>query len=353
MFFLCYCNGGAHSSIAVEFRQQHSTGDKAMTRGRIALAGIGLAFSLAVVPAAALAEDPFPSHTLEIVSHAAPGGGTDIAARAWMPAAQSILGQDFVIVYKQGGGARTALQYLMSKPADGHTILAMTETHLYTIAQGDSGVSIDDIKGVARAMEDPLVILVAADGPYKTYEDFVTAAKAKPLNWGVPQVGGTAHLALADWSNKTGAQYRVVPFGSGGETITALRSGAVDAILTNASVSIDPVREGDVAALAVFSKNRFAGLPDVPTAAEKGADVAAASTRGYGVRADTPPEIVAKLESALVQAMHSETFVKYLTGSGFKPEDSIAGSAVWDAQLKESYKSAKAAIDQLGLVSKK
>src|SRR3546814_2810325 len=92
---------------------------------RAALGGV----AAAVIGAAsfgAVAQDKFPSDDIEIVSHASPGGGTDITARMWMDAAAEILGQDLVIVYKQGGGARSAHEYAMAQPADGYVVVAFT-----------------------------------------------------------------------------------------------------------------------------------------------------------------------------------------------------------------------------------
>lgn len=310
------------------------------------------AAAFAFVPAAAYAQEDFLSDTIEIISHAAPGGGTDITARAWMSAAQESLGEELIIVYKQGGGARSAHEYLMTREPDGLTLLALTQTHLYTIARGMSPITIDDMKGVARAMDDPSVIVVRSDSEYETYEDLVAASKEQPLNWGVAQVGGTEHIGIARWAEAAGVQFRVVPFGSGGEMITALRSGAIDATLANVSEALGPITDEDLNALAVLDDEPIEDLPDVPTAASKGHDISVSTTRGYAVRADTPPEIVAQLETALLEAMQSETYQNYLRNSGLDPEDSIAGSEEWDQQLKEEYATSAAAMEQLGLTAK-
>jgi putative tricarboxylic transport membrane protein len=295
------------------------------------------------------AQEKFPSKDIEVISHAAPGGGTDTTIRTWLPAAQKVLGQDMVVVYKQGGGARAAQEYFKSRPADGYTIMALTQTHLYTIARGNSPITIDDMKGLVRAMDDPSLIVVRPDSPYQTYEDFVEASNNEALTWGVAQVGGTEHIGIVRWAEAAGAQYRVVPFGSGGEMITALRSGAVEATLANVSEAISAIQEGDLKPLAALADERVAELPDLPTAAEKGHDVSVSTTRGYAVRADTPPERVKVLEDALLQAMKGEQFQDYLRNSGLDPETSVAGSEVWDQQLKAEYAESKAVIDRLGL----
>lgn len=313
--------------------------------GGVAAAVIGAA-SLGAV-----AQEEFPSDDLEIVSHAAPGGGTDITARMWMDAATEILGQDFVIVYKQGGGSRSAHEYAMAQPADGHTIVAFTPTHLYSIARGNSPASIDDFTGVARAMQDPSVIVVRSDSDIQTYDDLIAQSQEGALNWGVAQVGGTEHIGIARWADAAGVEFRVVPFGSGGEMITALRSGAIDATLANVSEALGQIQDGELHPIAVLAEEKVEQLPDVPTAAEKGHDVAVYTTRGYMVHADTPPERVKILSDALVEAMASERFKEYLTESGLNPATSVAGSEEWDAQLKSMYAEEKAVIDRLGLTA--
>lgn len=317
------------------------------------LAGAAFAAGLlSSLPSATHAQDAFPSERIEVVSHASAGGGTDQTIRMWLDEAAKILGQDLVVIYKQGGGARTAHEYLASRPADGHTMMATTETHLYTIAQGNSPLGIDDIKGLVRAMQDPSLIVVRSDSPYQTYEELVAASQQNALNWGVAQVGGTEHIGIASWAEKASVQYRVVPFGGGGDMITALRSGAVDASLANVSEAAGSVMDGDLRALAILADQPSPTLPDVPTAASKGHDVSVNTTRGYAVLADTPPERVKILEEALLQAMKGEQFQEYLRNSGVDPAASVAGSEEWDAQLKADYANAKAIIDKLGLVQK-
>jgi putative tricarboxylic transport membrane protein len=237
----------------------------------------------------------------------------------------------------------------MQRPADGHTLMALTQTHLYTIARGKTPIGIDDMVGVARAMDDSSIIVVGPDSDIETYEDLIAASKESPLAWGVAQVGGTEHIGLARWADAAGIEYRVVPFGSGGEMLTALRSGAVAATIANISEGLSLVQEGEVRAIAIMDEERSADLPDVPTTFEKGHEVKVTTTRGYAVRADTPPERIKVLEEALLAGMQTEAFQEYLRNSGLDPKDSIAGSEEWDAQLKEEYAQSKEVIDRLGL----
>lgn len=216
------------------------------------------------------AQDKFPSKPITVVIHSSYGGGTDITARMMMIRARRILGVDMQVVAKRGGAGAKAHQFATTRAKDGYTILALTQSHLYTIAQGKSVLSIDDVVGIARAMDDPTFITVPANSRFKSIQDLVSASKNKALNWGVAQIGGTEHIGLATFAKAAGIKYKVVPFGSGGKMVQALMSGAIDATLPNVSEAVQQVEDGTFRALAVMAENRLDDYPDVPTTFELG-----------------------------------------------------------------------------------
>ena len=296
------------------------------------------------------AQEKFPDKPIEVVIHSKYGGGTDVTARMMMIRTRRELGVDMSVTSQRGGSGAKAHQYALGKPRDGYTVLALTQTHLYTIARGKSPITIDDIVGVARAMDDPTFITVSAAGPYKTLKDLVTASKEKPLNWGVAQIGGTEHIGLAQFAKAAGIQFKAVPFGSGAQMVQALMSGAIDATLPNVSEAGPQVEDGTFRALAVLSDKRLKDYPDVPTAKEDGYDVKTSTTRGYWVLKGTPEDRVQILSDAMVKAMHNDVFVNYLKSSGLSVDDSVAGHEVWDKQIKEEYAAAVEALGELGLL---
>ncbi|MEQ9199516.1 MAG: tripartite tricarboxylate transporter substrate binding protein, partial [Rhodospirillales bacterium] len=296
-----------------------------LSRRLLTLSAGAVAASVALSPTFAVAADDFPNKPIEIVIHSSYGGGTDVTARMVSLRARKELDTDIAIVSKRGGSGSSAQEYVLSKPADGYTLLALTQTHLYTIAQGKSKMGINDMVGVVRAMDDPTFITVGKDSKHKTIDDLVAASKTAPLNWGVAQIGGTEHIALARFAKAAGIKFKAVPFGSGGEMIQALLSGDIEATLPNVSEAVTQIQDGSVKALVVLSGKRLAGYPDVPTSVEKGWDVKASTTRGYAVRAGTPQAIIDKLSEKLVAAMKDDMFATYLKGSGLTPEDSVAG----------------------------
>lgn len=312
------------------------------------LAAAGMVAALAGTAVAQ--SDKFPNRTIEVVIHSAYGGGTDVTARMMMIRTRRELDTDMVVVSQRGGSGAKAQAYVLSKPADGHTVMALTQSHLYTMARGKSDMKIDDIIGVARAMDDPTFITVRANSPYKTFAEIVEASKSKPLNWGVAQIGGTEHIGLAQLAKAAGMQYKVVPFGSGGQMLQALMSGAIDATLPNVSEAGSQIQDGAVRPLVVMAEKRLKDYPDVPTTYENGYQVKTSTTRGYAVLASTPKPIIEQISAAMVKAMNHEVFANYLKSSGLTPEDSVAGWEVWDKHLKEEYRVAAEALKELGLL---
>jgi len=316
--------------------------------GKLA-AGIGLA----LMTVTSLAADEFPSKPIEVVIHAKYGGGTDTTARMMMIRTRRILGTDLVVVSKRGGGGASAQTYVNTKPRDGYTLLALTQTHLYTLARGKSPLKIDDLVGIARAMDDPTFITVNKDSEFKDIQSLIEASKSKALNWGVGEIGSTEHIGLARFAKAAGIKYKAVPFGSGAQMVQALLAGSIDATLPNVSEAVGQISEGSVRPLVVLSKNRLGGYPDIPTSFEIGVPVKVTTTRGYAVLKGTPKPVVDKLSKALVKAMKHKTFANYLSGSGLNAAESVAGTDVWTQNLRDEYAVAVEALTELGFGKKK
>lgn len=305
---------------------------------------------LALAAVAAVAAEKFPAKPIEVVIHSKYGGGTDTTARMMIVGAKRILGADFTVVAKRGGGGSKVHQYAMSKPRDGYTVLAMTQTHLYTIARGGSPLTIDDVVGVARAMDDPTFVAVAKTSPHKTLAALIEASRTNALNWGIANVGGTEHIGLAQFATAAGIKFKVVPFGSGAQMVQALMSGAIDATLPNVSEGGQQIKDGTMRALAVMAEKRLPEFADVPTTFELGYKIKTSTTRGYWVLKGTPTERIEALSKAFVAAMREPAFVNYLKGVGLDAGTNVADHNVWDRQIKEEYAAARETLKSLGLL---
>lgn len=306
------------------------------------LATAALAFS------ATSGADDFPSEPIEIVVHTSPGGGTDTTARIVALATQAQLGTNVYVQNKKGGGGSVAMSYVKSKPADGYTVMAITPTHLFTMLRGNSPLDIDDIQGLARATDDPIIVMVRGDSRYKSIHDLIEAGRAGVIKWGGTQIGGVDHIAAMSFAKAAGMKVSFVPFDSGAEFAAALSRGDIDAAGLNISETRDQIAAGDFRALAVMADDRMKALPDVPTLSEKGLDISFSTVRGYVVLKSTPKARQEILEKAMLEGMESDRYQNYLKGIGLD-ETSIEDAADWDSQIRRMYKAGQETMQDLGL----
>jgi putative tricarboxylic transport membrane protein len=331
-------------------------GHAATAGGRRGLwAGIAMlaAATLSLAPATAQ-DETFPSKTINMVTHAGPGGGTDITTRMMMVMGRAELGQELVVLNKTGGSGVAALQYAMSQPRDGYTVLTITPSHIFQILQEKVPLKIDDIVGIARATLDPQIITVRADSPIKDLTGLIEASKAKPsgLKWGTTFVGGADHVAIHNFAKAAGGiPYVVVPFRGGGDIVTNLVGGNLDVALLNYAEGEPQFKSNMIRAIAVLHENRLEALAGTPTAREQGINSSAATVRGFAVLKGVPEDRVRKLEEAMLKAMRHPVYLAYLNQGGM-PATSVAGSEEWNRMLRQIYEDSKTALTELGILKK-
>jgi putative tricarboxylic transport membrane protein len=297
----------------------------------------------------ASAQEKFPSKTIEVVTHAGVGGGTDITARMAMVQAPATCGQELVVVNKTGGSGAAALGYAASRPKDGHTVLLITQTHLLSALQGrGGGINVDDIVGVARATDDPQILMVSKNSPYKTAKEFIEASKSKPMKYGTTQIASVDHIAVMGLAKAAGLQTPVVvPFRGGGDIVVNLVGGNIDAALLNYAEAESQIKAGEVRVLATMSQERNPSLPDVPTGKEAGVPFESSTVRGFAVLKGTPEDRIKALEECLIKAMQGQLFQDYLKSSG-QATKSVVGREPWQKQLDEFARTGKEALAAIG-----
>lgn len=311
--------------------------------GTLTLAGLGVS--------RAGAQAKFPSRPIEVVTHSGVGGGTDITARMMMVHAPAELKTELVVVNRTGGSGAAALQYAAERPRDGHTILLITQTHLLTILRNKAGnVKYEDLVPLARATEDPQILMVGKNSPFKTAADWLAAGKERSLKYGTTHVGSVDHIAVVGIAKKAGHKDpSIIPFRGGGDVVINLVGGNIDCALGNYAEAESQIKSGDIRPLCTFSEKRLDAIKDVPTGTEIGVPGNYSTVRGFVTMAGTPPEVVAALEEGLVKAMQAQLYQNYLVSSG-QSTDSVAGAKVWKAQLDEFMESGKATLEELGLL---
>jgi len=288
---------------------------------------------------------------VQVVIHASYGGGTDTTARMMSIRTRRELGADIQVVGKRGGSGSKAQNYVLTRPKNGCTIIALTESHLYTLAQGKSDMKIDDLVGVARAMEEPTFVVVNyKNSKLSTAKKFIAQANKTPVTVGIASIGGTEHIGMYEYSKAAGIPFKAVSFGSGAQSLQALASGKIDAALLNPSEAAALMEDKKIRAIVLLHDQKLADYPKVPTSYSMGHKVKVVTTRGYAVLKGTPEPIIQELSKKMVKAMNHEVFANYLKGASLDPKTSVAGTEIWDKQLKENYAKARDALKGLGII---
>jgi tripartite-type tricarboxylate transporter receptor subunit TctC len=310
-----------------------------------------VAFGIGVTTDAG-AQEPFPSATINVITHAGPGGGTDITTRMMMLRGRRAFDQDMVVVSKTGGSGAAALQYLKSQDCDGHTIMTLTQSHILQIAQNKVPVTIDEVVGLARATLDPQVLAVRADNEIQTLDDLIAKSNTTEggLKWGTTFVGGTDHIAIHNFTKAAGGiPYTIVPFEGGGDIVTNLVGGDVEVGILNYAEAESQFTAGELRPVAALTEERMESLPDTPTAIEQGIDAEASTIRGFVTLNCVPEERLAVLEAGLLEAMNHSVYQNYITGSGM-PTSSVVGREEWTAQIRKLYDESQSALKDLGML---
>jgi putative tricarboxylic transport membrane protein len=306
------------------------------------------ALLLAVAPLAAAQK--YPSKTVEVVVPYAPGGGTDNLMRTitgiidenkWSP-------QPFNVVNRAGGSGAIGFNYLINKKGDHHVIAGATPMIVSGKIEGRLPGNHRDAMTVLMIVAiDELMLSVRNESPFKTIDDFVKAAKAKP---GGLTVGGTAtltedHIFTYLFEKAAGIQVKYVPFNSGGEVTAALMGGHIDAAVENPNEIVAQIEAGKAKNLAVAAQKRLKDAPDVPTFAERGYKFYWEQMRGVVGPANMSPEAVKYWQDTLKKVVATpkwqndyikrnlltptdwtgEQALKYLDSLHTKYEDAIKG----------------------------
>jgi tripartite-type tricarboxylate transporter receptor subunit TctC len=218
------------------------------------------------------------------------------------------------------------------------------------MARGKSNMKINDLVGVARAMEEPNFIVVnKKNRELSSIKKFLKRSQKKPILVGIASIGGTEHIGGYSYAEASGAKFKYVSFGSGAQSLQAVVSGKIEATILNPSEAAAMIEGGKIKPIILLHDQKMADYPKVKTSFSMGHNVKVVTTRGYAVLKGTPEPIIQEISKAMVKAMKHDVFANYLKGASLDPATSPAGTAVWDKQLKENYAKAAKALKGLGL----
>jgi tripartite-type tricarboxylate transporter receptor subunit TctC len=265
------------------------------------------AAALPILPRVAAA-DNYPSRPITMVVPFAAGGGTDVLARILAERMGRPLGQPVIIENVGGAAGSVGVARVVRATADGYTLSIGTST-THVLIGGLYALPFDllnDLAPIAELAAEPLLIVARKSLPVRNLTEFIAWLKDHPdtATAGTAGVGATGHLSGISFQNVTGTRYQFVPYRGNGPAVQDLIAGQIDFMIEPSSNFLAQVRAGTLNALAVCAKTRIATAPDIPTVDEAGLKGFYASLWfGLWAPKDTPKDIVAKLNGAVVQAL--------------------------------------------------
>lgn len=306
-----------------------------------------LSFSCSVGQAA-----DFPSKPVNLVVCFGAGGSTDTVVRAMSEQLAKVLGQPVVVLNKPGSGGLVGAEFVANSPPDGYNVVVLSLSHLLRQII-EPGVSVDVFKHfepVSRYVVQPLMLAVGKDSRFKTLEDLISYGKSNPrkVSYGTAGIGATSHFASELFASETGMEAKHVPFKGDADATTAMMGGHVDFSVTGLQQFAGKAAAGEIRVLGCFSESRIPEMKDVPTFTEKGyKGVVMYSWFGFAVPAKTPKEVVAKLNSAIDQAMKDPVAKENIRNVGF--ENFYLGPDDFGKFIKSDFEKFKVVAQKTGI----
>lgn len=266
----------------------------------------------------------YPAKNITMVVPFTAGGTTDILAREVAQRLTAALKQPVTIDNKPGAGGIIGTELVARAPADGYMLLVASVGPIAinpTLHKGRAVNPLTDLIPVAAIAEVPNVLVVHPSVPAKSLDEFVRYVKSKPGQYNYPStgVGTSAHLFGFRFSNLTGINATHIPY-KGAEAVRDLLAGRVQYMFATIPSVIAYFPGGQLRPLAVTSKARSKGLPDIPTMAEGGIeDFIGGSWFGVFAPKNTPPEIVARLNKAINEILGDEQVRTKMIREGADP----------------------------------
>ena len=291
----------------------------------------------------------YPERVVEITVPSTPGATADLLGRALAEGLTQQLGQRFLIVNKAGASGVIGTAAVAQAKPDGYTLLHGAAFSITVQPLTDSQARYDhkSFDPICQTFKNDQVIVARRDGPLKSAQDLVAAARARPgaLNYGHPGTATIPHLAMIEFARLAKVEFNQVPFKGPAEAIQMTLAGQIDF----AAVPLSTAAASPLAMPGLFARARNPAIPDVPTMKEQGFDVAPLSFGALVGPLGLPDEVRRKLGDACRVAAHSEGYVR-LAQRAFQPTDYYGDSATLAGLLEEDVAEKKRLLGTLGLL---
>jgi tripartite-type tricarboxylate transporter receptor subunit TctC len=294
------------------------------TRARCAAAVLAALAALSVAAHAAESESAYPTKPIRLIVPFAPGGGTDLTARAIAMKLTESLGQTVVADNRSGANGTIGADLAAKAPPDGYTISMISSSHSVnpSLMKKLPYDLVNDLAPITQATSQPYALVLHPSVPAKNVKELIALAKAKPgtLNYGSSGTGGLSHLSGALLASLADIQIVHIPYKGGSPALTDVIAGQIQMLYSTILQSHAHLKSGRLKALAVTTAKRSPAAPELPTMAEagvKGYEVAG----WYGIVAPlkTPRSIIARLNKDIVRIIHTPEIGEKMAADGSEP----------------------------------
>ena len=304
--------------------------------------------ALAAVSSVASAQN-YPVRPLRIIVPQSAGGSTDLVARPLAKKFAEALQQSVVVDNRPGAGSVIGTDLVAKAAPDGYTLLAVAAS--VTMSPSLYKLPFDpvrDLAAISQLTSLPNILVAHPSLPLNSVADFIAYAKARPhqLNYGSSGIATGTHLSMELLMYMTGIRLTHVPYKGGSLNVNALIAGETQVNFSTISTALPHVKSGRLRALAVSTSRRSAAAPEVPTIAEGGVPgYDYSSWIGLLAPANTPPAIVAKLNTEAVKALRTPEMKAILAAEASEPVGNSPAefSAIVQAEVARWMKVVKAA----------
>jgi tripartite-type tricarboxylate transporter receptor subunit TctC len=271
------------------------------------------------------AQAAWPTRAITMVVPFPPGGLADIVARPVADALSRELGQPVIIENKAGAGGGIGMGYAAKAKPDGYTVL-LALSSLTVIPEADALLgraplfTLPDLRPIARFTADPTVLVVRADAPWKTVQEFVADAKKRPgaLNYGSSGNYGTMHVPMEILKQAAGITMVHIPFTGAAPAVVALLSNQIDAVSSGPATVLQHIKAGKLRALGHWGSAPLVSMPEVPSLKSAGYAAEYAQWSGLFIPAGVPEPIAQRLRTA-AKAAALDSKVKDIIGNAGSP----------------------------------
>ncbi len=279
-----------------------------------------LGASLAAALPLAHAQETWPSRPLRIIVPYAPGGSSDIIARAISQPLSEALKQSVIVENRVGANGNLGAEAVARSSPDGYTMLLCDVGALAISPSVYTKLSFDpskDLRGVTMLAYSPHLLAVHPSVPANNLKELVSLSQRSQMNFAVTAMGSAPHLAGVAVERASGAKWQYIPYKGGAQAVADTIAGQTQVVMNGMLATLPFVQSGKLKVLGVSKRTRMPLIGDVPTLAEQGIkDFESGTWQGMLVANGTPPGIIARLNTELIKIIRSPDIRSKLTGQG-------------------------------------